>query len=179
MRVLDGVADDMNCIDVQAPACCTASSCAEHDSTVHTIQTTSTQLSIAMPCHAMPCSLSPLQGGSCPCTHLPHVCNEVAECLGQLPLEAQGVDRVDVCLKCTTEEHAHDGHAVHQALQAAVHEAGVAQVLQPNQTGAAAGALRKQASKQGRQAGRKQAQDRWAQAWAGGGDGPKKMHRCT
>ena len=65
--------------------------------------------------------------------NLPEELQQVAESLCKLALVAQGVVPVEVLLVGARQKHAHQGRRVAEALQAAIHEAGVAQVAQPGQ----------------------------------------------
>jgi hypothetical protein len=68
-------------------------------------------------------------------THPPHIADKATKGCGQLPFHPKGVGGVDVGFIPATEEHRQERDAVHQALQATVHETGVAKVLQPYQPG--------------------------------------------
>lgn len=65
--------------------------------------------------------------------HPPHIADKATKRCGQLALHPKGVGSVDVSFILAIKENRQKGHTVHQALQAAVHETGVAEVLQSNQ----------------------------------------------
>ena len=62
--------------------------------------------------------------------YLPQLIHEAAKGPSKLALHAQRVVSIDLSLVAPTKEVMHDGHCVRQALDAAVHEAGVAQIGQ-------------------------------------------------
>ena len=73
--------------------------------------------------------------------HPPQLADEAPKRVRELALHPQRVVFVHVGLKGAREENLEHGDGVHEALQRAVHEARVAEVLQSGQSGARARAL--------------------------------------
>ena len=65
---------------------------------------------------------------------LPELVHQTTKSLSQLAIHAQRVVCVHIRLKVMPEELAHEGHSVSQALNAGIHEAGVAKITQACQT---------------------------------------------